>query len=101
MGHLPGLGSNVKCDLGFVRQQGILKYNEGLDTYDLASVLIPSAGRYNLSALGQILGIPLPATHRALDDARVTHLIYEKLFQKACNLPWDILAEIVRLGEEI
>lgn len=101
VGDLPVLGHNVKFDLGFVRQQGILKYNEGLDTYDLASVLIPSAGRYNLSALGQILGIPLPATHRALDDARVTHLIYEKLFQKACNLPWDILAEIVRLGEAI
>ena len=101
VGDLPVLGHNVKFDLGFVRQLGILKYNEGLDTYDLASVLLPSAGRYNLGALGQILGIPLPATHRALDDARVTHLIYEQLFEKASNLPLDILAEIVRLGEPI
>ncbi|MBW8011700.1 MAG: DEAD/DEAH box helicase [Chloroflexi bacterium] len=98
---LPVLGHNVGFDLAFLQRYGVLKYNEGLDTYDMASVLIPGAGRYNLGALGQLLGIPLPATHRALDDARVTQGVYTRLFDKALNLPLDLLAEIVRLGEPL
>jgi len=62
---------------------------------------MPNAGRYRLGALGQSLGIMLPATHRALDDARVTHAVYTKLFEEAMNLPLDILAEIVRLGDNV
>ena len=68
---LPILGHNVKFDVGFLREQGLFRYNETLDTYDMASVLLPGAGRYNLGALGQYLGIPFPAEHRALEDARV------------------------------
>ncbi|MDH5605944.1 MAG: exonuclease domain-containing protein [Anaerolineae bacterium] len=99
VGDSPVLGHNVKFDLGFLRARGICKYNEALDTYDMASVLMPDAGRYNLSALGQQLDILLPATHRAMDDAKVTHAVYQRLFQKALELPLDILAEIIRLGD--
>lgn len=69
------LGHNVRFDLGFLQKHRILQFNEVMDTYELASVLLPTASRYNLGALGQLLGIPLPATHRALDDARVTHRV--------------------------
>jgi ATP-dependent DNA helicase DinG len=67
----------------------------------LASVLLPTASRYNLGALGQLLGIPLPATHRALDDARVTHRVYLCLREAGQELPLDLLAEITRLGEPL
>ena len=96
---LPILGHNVKFDVSFLNQVGLFKDNETLDTYDMASVLLPDAGRYNLSALGQLLNIPFKATHRALDDAKVTQGVYAKLFEEALNMPLDILAEIVRLGE--
>ena len=101
VGDAPVVGHNVQFDLGFVRARGILRYNDALDTYDLASVLLPSAGRYNLGALGKTLGITLPATHRALDDSRVTVAVYHALYQKALQLPLDVLAEIVQLGQEI
>jgi DNA polymerase-3 subunit epsilon/ATP-dependent DNA helicase DinG len=101
VGDLPVLGHNVRFDLGFLRKQGVLKHNDPLDTYDMASVLMPTAGRYNLGALAQSLGILLPATHRALDDARVTHAIYLKMYDEARNLPLDLLAEIVRLGDNV
>ncbi len=97
--NLPILGHNVKFDVSFLNQVDLFKDNETLDTYDMASVLLPDAGRYNLGALGQLLDIPFKATHRALDDAKVTQGIYIKLFEEALNLPLDILAEIVRLGE--
>ena len=76
VGAAPVLGQNVRFDLGFLQRQRVLTLNPVVDTYELASVLLPTASRYNLGALGQLLGIPLPATHRALDDARVTHAVY-------------------------
>lgn len=98
---LPILGHNVQFDVGFFRELGLFPYNDTLDTYDMASVLLPSAGRYNLGALGQYLGIPFPASHRALDDARVTHGIFTRLEDIASQLPLDILAEIVRMSDHI
>lgn len=101
VGDTPILGHNVRFDLSFLRKYGILKLNDILDTYELASVLLPTAERYNLGALGQSLGVPIPATHRALDDARVTRAVYQRLYEEALRLPLDLLAEIVRLGESV
>lgn len=101
VGEAPVIGHNVKFDLGFLRAKGALRYNDALDTYDLASVLLPTATRYNLGALGKQLGISFPATHRALDDCRVTVAVYRALFRKALELPLDLLAEIVNLGLDI
>ena len=99
VGDSPVLGHNVGFDVGFLQQRGLLGLNETMDTYALATVLLPTASRYNLGALGQLLGIPLPATHRALDDARVTHQIFVQLLEKIRALPIELLAEITRLGD--
>lgn len=101
VGDAPVLGHNVGFDLSFLRKYGILEDNDALDTYEMASVILPRAGRYNLSALGQALSIPLPATHRALDDARVTCFAFQRLYEMTLKLPLDLLAEIVRLSEPI
>jgi ATP-dependent DNA helicase DinG len=99
VGDAPILGHNVKFDIGFLRKAGLFEYQQTLDTYELASVLMPTASRYNLGSLGQQLNIPLPATHRALDDARVTQAAYVRLFDMACELPLETLTEIVQLGD--
>jgi len=101
VGDLPILGHNVGFDLSFLRNYGLFRTNETLDTYEIASVLLPSASRYNLGALGNFLLIPLPASHRALDDARVTCAVYQSLYEIGMELPLQLLAEIVRLGEGI
>ncbi len=98
VGDAPILGHNVKFDISFLRKAGLFEYQQTLDTYELASVLLPTASRYNLGALGQQLGIPLPATHRALDDARLAHACYVRLYEMASELPFDTLQEIVELG---
>jgi ATP-dependent DNA helicase DinG len=100
-GNDPILGHNVRFDLSFLRRHRLLGLNEAIDTYELAAVLLPSAGRYNLAALGQLLSIPLPANHRALDDARVTRGIYQRLFELALSLPLNLLAEIIQMSEHL
>jgi DNA polymerase-3 subunit epsilon/ATP-dependent DNA helicase DinG len=99
VGESPVLGHNVRFDLSFLRQHQILINNPVLDTYELASVLMPTASRYNLGALGQQLGILLPATHRALDDARATHALYTRLYEFSLQLPNGMIAEFVRLSD--
>ena len=98
VGDSPILGHNVKFDIGFLRKAGLFEYHQTIDTYELAAVLMPTASRYNLGALGQQLSIPLPATHRALDDARVTQAAYVRLLDMAKELPLEALQEIVELG---
>ncbi len=99
VGDSPVLGHSVRFDLSFLQRFDILRNNDVLDTYELASVLMPTASRYNLGGLASQLGILLPATHRALDDARCTYALYVKLYEMALQLPIELIAEFVRLSE--
>ncbi|HUG33661.1 MAG TPA: helicase C-terminal domain-containing protein [Anaerolineales bacterium] len=102
VGDAPVVGHNVRFDLGFIQKQaGILHFNDVIDTYELAAVLMPTASRYNLGALGKQLGILLPATHRALDDAKVTMAAFNKLFELAQELPRELVDEFIRLSEPL
>ncbi len=100
-GNSPVLGHNVGFDLSFLRRYKILLTNEPIDTYELASVLLPGARRYNLGALAQELSVPLRATHRALDDAHTTRGVFLRLIDLIMELPLNLLAEIVRLSEPL
>ncbi|WKZ48086.1 MAG: helicase C-terminal domain-containing protein [Anaerolineales bacterium] len=102
VGDAPVVGHNIRFDLGFIQKQaGILHYNEVIDTYELAAVLMPTASRYNLGSLGKQLGILLPATHRALDDAKVTMAAFNKLFELARELPLELVSEFVQQSEPL
>ncbi|MGE5643803.1 MAG: exonuclease domain-containing protein, partial [Byssovorax cruenta] len=101
VGDAPVVGHNVRFDLSFLQRLGLFEYNDVIDTYELASVLMPTASRYNLGSLGKQLGILLPATHRALDDARVTMAAFNRLLEMARELPLDVADEIVRLSEPL
>ena len=102
VGDLPVAGHNIRFDAGFLQKAGLLQFNELIDTYELAAVLMPSASRYALGALGQQLGIPhLEAAHRALSDAQLTKDVYLRLLDLAAELPIETLAEILRLSEPL
>ncbi|MDO9122526.1 MAG: 3'-5' exonuclease, partial [Anaerolineaceae bacterium] len=101
VGDDPVVGHNVRFDLGFLQKHRILQYNKVVDTYELASIILPSNSRYNLGTLGSTLGSLIPNSHRALDDARLTHAVLHALYQKLLELPIEFLAETVRLGENI
>lgn len=99
VGEAPILGQRIAFDLSFLRRHGLFRFNDSIDTYDIAAVMMPRAGRYNLGALGQQLNVVHPATHRALDDARVTHAVFAKLYEQMMGMPIELLAEISRLAD--
>ena len=95
---------NAPFDLAFLRRNGLCEENGALDTLELASILFPSAGRYSLSALTQLLNIPTPpgmAPHRALADALMTAGLFRSLAEKAESLPYERLEEIVVAGRKL
>ncbi len=92
----PIIAHNISIDMGFLQgRYGLLKGNQRIDTYDLASILLPRAARYNLNSLTSAMGIVLENAHRALDDARATALLFDALWHKMLSLPRATLQEIV------
>jgi DNA polymerase-3 subunit epsilon/ATP-dependent DNA helicase DinG len=101
VGDSPIVGHNVQFDLSFLHQAKVLQYSQAVDTYEMAAVLMPLATRYNLAGLCQQLSIPLFNAHRALDDSKMTHLLFLRLYDLALEIPVDLLAELIRLAEPV
>jgi len=101
VGDLPVVGHNVNFDLGFLKVQHAFDRNPVNDTFEIAAVLLPSAPRYSLSALVDTLQVSNLQPHRAQEDAEATMAVFTRLFEKACELPLHILAEIVQDAQSI
>lgn len=102
VGTAPIIGHNISFDLGFLKKQRYFERNASIDTFELASILVPHAGRYSLTALAKALEITLPDeqnAHRALYDARVGYQLYLKTFDRAVQLSRDVLEEITLNAE--
>ncbi len=98
VGQHPVVGHNIGFDLGFLRIQGVLSENVGLDTWELATILLPALPGYSLGALAARFGIASPSQHRALDDAQATARLFELLCDEIRRLPRPVLMEINRLA---
>ena len=96
VGENPILGQNVGFDISFFNRYGAFKTNPIIDTYEMAAVLMPSAPRYGLGSLCHQLGVVLSGAHRAINDARATMGVYQKLCEKLSKLPIDLIAEMVK-----
>lgn len=92
----PVVGHNVHFDLAFLRQHGILLRNPALDTFQLASILMPEVTSYSLSALTDALGIQVQDHHRALADALATKDLFLALVDRGLELDLAVLQEINR-----
>jgi ATP-dependent DNA helicase DinG len=95
------VGHSIEFDLSFLRRWSALLSNHGLDTFRLATILVPNAPRYSLEELATLMGFPPPVAHRALDDAHTAHRLFLVLFERACALSSRLLEELVQQGERV
>lgn len=93
----PLVGHSINFDLGMLRAQGMNFSQAVYDTFDLATLLLPQAPVYKLSALAERIGIAHPADHRALNDADVCRQVFLHLLTRITALDIDDLNEISRL----
>ena len=96
------VGHNVRFDLDFLRPQGCLNANPSIDTFALATILMPHENRYSLGKLMESLGIGFDSgthgarRHRALDDAVACMLLFRALQERAAALSIQTLQDINR-----
>ena len=95
---LPIVGHNVAFDLSFLRNERLFLSNPYIDTFEMASILLPHASRYSLSMLTDDLGIRLSNAHRALSDARATKDLFLALLERAYEMDLKTVQDINRLA---
>jgi DNA polymerase-3 subunit epsilon/ATP-dependent DNA helicase DinG len=94
----PLVGHNIEMDLRYLARQGLPLQNLAIDTFELASILVPEANRYSLSDLAALLGIKLTQSHRALADATATKDLFLALIGRTREWDPSLLEEITRLS---
>lgn len=99
VGDSPIVGHSVGFDLRFLMRRGILANAVSLDTYELATVVLPRAGRYSLRHLCALLALVNEQAHRALADAHAHRQLFQRLTHEAANLPLEVLDAITRVSE--
>ena len=97
----PIVGHSVSFDLGFLKRQGLFLSNRTIDTFELASIILPHVARYSLGKLAEALDIRFPTRHRALEDALATKDLFLALVEQASKLDLSVIQEINRLATRI
>ena len=96
VGDLPVVGHNIAFDLGFLRSHGLHLSNPSYNTWDLASIFLPTLPEYNLVALAKHLGLDHSQAHRATADAETTALVFHRLLELGTSYPAAKIAFIAR-----
>lgn len=97
-GNYPLIGHSVQTDLDFINRHGLFLDNLAIDTFELATILLPEVNRYSLGNLSDFLDIELSREHRALADAMATKDLFLALIEKMSQWDTATLREITRLS---
>lgn len=98
LGDYPLVGHSVPFDAAFLRRVGLAKRNPLVDTYELASALLPDLPSYTLEAVGAALGVASPTHHRALADARLACDVFLALLRRLDALDPSVVRTLGRLS---
>ena len=99
IGKSPIVGHNVAFDLSFLNSNGVRLENVSYDTQDMATVFLPMAKRYALSALAEEFEIGNEVSHRALADARTSYLLFTTLVDLANEQTPEVLAALASVSD--
>lgn len=86
LGDLPLVGHNIPFDVAFLRRIGLGQRNPLVDTYELATMLLPSLDSYTLASVGSALRVPSTTHHRALADADLSRAVFLALLARLNDL---------------
>lgn len=96
IGDFPLLGHSVLFDYSFVKKAAVNQKmtfeKQGIDTLRIARKYLPDLESRNLGFLCRYYEIPIKE-HRALEDAKATHYLYQKLCRQFLDKTSDKTAE--------
>ncbi|MHB0858921.1 MAG: helicase C-terminal domain-containing protein [Anaerolineae bacterium] len=97
IGSHPVVGHSVDMDLRFLEHHGLPLNNLPIDTFELATIVLPEVQRYSLGHLAELLQIDLPQQHNALSDATATKDLFLALIDRLTSWDASVLREIAAL----
>jgi DNA polymerase III epsilon subunit family exonuclease len=98
VGDAPLVGHNISFDASFLRRVGLAARNPLLDTYELASMLLPSLASYTLASVGAALNLESDGHHRALADADLARRVFLGLLERLRDLDTSTLEALSQLA---
>ncbi|HEY4382938.1 MAG TPA: helicase C-terminal domain-containing protein, partial [Ktedonobacteraceae bacterium] len=85
-------------DVGFLRRWGLARSNPLIDTFELATVMLPSLSSYNLGQVAESLGIQVPQDrHRAMVDTVLAMDVFLALHERLQNVDLSLLKDLANL----
>jgi len=100
VGSLPVVGHSIAMDLRFLNRHGLLPGHAAIDTFELATIVLPGMQRYSLAHLAESLGIRMDQKHRALSDAIAAKDLFLALVDRVGQWDTDTLEGIARLSAD-
>lgn len=97
LGDVPLVGHNIAFDVAFLQKVGLARRNPLIDTWELASLLLPDQPSYTLGALCEALDIPSEVHHRALADAQLTRELFLRMLQRIETLDSSLIRTLREL----
>ncbi len=98
LGDLPIVGHSIPFDAGFLRKRGLARTNPLIDTFELASVLLPSLKSYNLGQVAEALGVTVPVDrHRAMVDTVLAMNVFLALHERLQMVDLTLLRDLANL----
>ena len=92
------LGQNVGFDMSFLKSQGEITIGSAVDNIEFARILLPQLHSYSLDSLIEFFALKIENRHRALDDARITALIFLKLLDMLRVTPAEFANDIFKIS---
>jgi ATP-dependent DNA helicase DinG len=94
----PLVGHSIPFDAGFLRRRGLVRTNALIDTFELATVLMPSLSSYSLGNVAESLGVPVaPGRHRAMVDTVLAMDVFLALHHRLQSVDLSLLEDLARL----
>src|ERR1700692_2853176 len=98
LGELPIVGHSMPFDVNFLQRRGLARTNALVDTFELATVMLPSLASYNLGQVAEALGIIVPQDrHRAMVDTVLAKDVFLVLQQRLQGVDITLLKDLANL----
>src|SRR6266496_2031580 len=98
LGDLPIVGHSIPFDVSFLRRRGLVRTNPLIDTFELATVLLPSLPSYNLGQVAEALGVIVaPGRHRAMVDTVLAMHVFLALYERLEAVDLALLKDLANL----
>jgi DNA polymerase-3 subunit epsilon/ATP-dependent DNA helicase DinG len=101
LGNFPIVGHSIESDIRFLARHNFEVKNPAIDTYELATLMLPQMGNYSLVGVAAALNVKEAESHRAMADTLMAMHVFAGLAGKIEELPPEVLKEVNRIAGDL